>query len=136
MAKKTKKEKNTSKRAKRAATKASAATATSVRAKAAHRTAEGKFTKIIFNQIGRKECRRFAAITWKERDAFMAKPENAVVRDATKSIWPRFSEQVQSRPSGGDARCPRSFRGIGRIAFNLPTAALGRRLLSDQPDYR
>ena len=55
--------------------------ATGVRAKAARRTAEGKFTKIIFNQIGGKECRRFAAMTWKERDAFMAKPENAVVRE-------------------------------------------------------
>jgi hypothetical protein len=54
--------------------------ATGVRAKAARRTAEGKFTKIIFNQIGGKECRRFAAMTWKERDAFMAKPENAIVR--------------------------------------------------------
>ena len=55
--------------------------ATGVRAKAARRTAEGKFTEAIFNQIGGKECRRFAAMTWKERDAFMAKPENAVVRD-------------------------------------------------------
>ena len=54
--------------------------ATRVRAKAARRTAEGKFTKIIFNQIGGKG-RRFAAMTWKERDAFMAKPENAVVRE-------------------------------------------------------
>ena len=53
--------------------------ATGVRAKAARRTAEGKFTKVMFNQIGGKECRRFAAMTWKERDAFMAKPENAVV---------------------------------------------------------
>jgi hypothetical protein len=51
-----------------------------VRAKAARRTAEGKFTKIIFNQIGGKECPRFAAMTWTERDAFMAKPENAAVR--------------------------------------------------------
>jgi hypothetical protein len=50
-------------------------------AKAARRTAEGKFTKIIFSQIGGKECRRFAAMTWKERDAFMAKPENAAVRE-------------------------------------------------------
>ena len=58
-----------------------AKTGTGVRAKAARRTAEGKFTKIIFNQIGGKECRRFAAMTWKERDAFMAKPENAAVRD-------------------------------------------------------
>ena len=52
-----------------------------VRALASRRTAEGKFTKVIFNQIGGKECRRFAAMTWKERDAFMAKSENAVVRD-------------------------------------------------------
>jgi hypothetical protein len=63
------------------APKAPKTTATGVRAKAARRTAEGKFTKIIFNQIGGKECRRFAAMTWKERDAFMAKPENAVVRE-------------------------------------------------------
>ena len=54
--------------------------ATGVRAKAARRTAEGKFTKVIFNQIGGKECHRFAAMTWKERDAFMTKPENAAVR--------------------------------------------------------
>jgi len=53
----------------------------SPRSEAARRTAEGKFTKIIFNQIGGKECRRFAAMTWKERDAFMAKPENAAVRE-------------------------------------------------------
>src|SRR5258708_29305299 len=52
-----------------------------VRALASRRTAEGKFTKVIFNQIGGKECRRFAAMTWKERDGFMAKPENAVVRE-------------------------------------------------------
>ena len=63
------------------APKAPKPAATGVRAKAARRTAEGKFTKIIFNQIGGKECRRFAAMTWKERDAFMAKPENAVVRE-------------------------------------------------------
>ena len=48
--------------------------ATGVRAQASRRTADGKFTKIFFNQIGGKECRRFAAMTWKERDAFMAKP--------------------------------------------------------------
>ena len=54
--------------------------ATGVRAKAARRTAEGKFTKVIFNQIGGKECPRFYPMTWKERDAFMAKPENAAVR--------------------------------------------------------
>jgi len=52
-----------------------------VRALASRRTAEGKFTKVIFNQIGGKECRRFAAMTWKQRDAFMAKPENAAVKD-------------------------------------------------------
>ena len=51
-----------------------------VRAQASRRTTERKF-KIIFNQIGGMECRRFAAMTWKERDAFMAKPENAAVRD-------------------------------------------------------
>jgi muramoyltetrapeptide carboxypeptidase LdcA involved in peptidoglycan recycling len=61
--------------------KPSAKAATGVRAKAARRTAEGKFAKIIFNQIGGKECSRFAAMTWKERDAVMAKPENAVVRE-------------------------------------------------------
>jgi hypothetical protein len=55
--------------------------AAGVRAKAARRTAEGKFTKVVFNQIGGTECPRFAAMTWKERDTFMAKPENAVVRD-------------------------------------------------------
>jgi hypothetical protein len=52
-----------------------------VRAQASRRTAEGKFTKIIFNQVGGKECRRFAAMTWAERDQFMAKPENATVRE-------------------------------------------------------
>ena len=52
-----------------------------VRALASRRTAEGKFTKVIFNQIGGKECRRFAAMTWKERDAFMAKPENTAVQE-------------------------------------------------------
>jgi hypothetical protein len=90
MAQKTKKVRRTKGRSKHTAhvtTKASKApkapkpTATGVRAKAARRTAEGKFTKIIFNQIGGKECRRFAAMTWKERDAYMAKPENAVVRE-------------------------------------------------------
>ena len=55
--------------------------ATGVRAKAARRTAEGKFTKVIFNQIGGKECPRFYPMTWKERDVFMSKPENAIVRE-------------------------------------------------------
>ena len=63
------------------ATKAPKPAATGVRAKAGRRTAEGKFTKVLFEQIGGKECRRFAAMTWKERDAFMAKPENAVVQE-------------------------------------------------------
>ena len=77
--------KNTKKKATKAKAavrrpKTNAKAATGVRAKAARRTAEGKFTKIIFNQIGGKECRRFAAMTWTERDAFMAKPENAAVR--------------------------------------------------------
>jgi hypothetical protein len=55
--------------------------ATGVRTKAARRTAEGKFTKVVFAQIGGKECPRFAPMTWKERDAFMAKPENAAVQE-------------------------------------------------------
>src|ERR1039458_4287227 len=55
--------------------------ATGVRSEAARRTAEGKFTKIIFNQIGGKECPRFAPMTWKERDAFMAMTENAAVQE-------------------------------------------------------
>jgi hypothetical protein len=63
------------------APKAPKPAATGVRAKAARRTAEGKFTKVIFNQVGGKECRRFAAMTWKERDACMSKLENAVVRE-------------------------------------------------------
>ena len=84
MAKKTKKGKATPKHGKKAPTKVSAATRASVRAKAARRTAEGKFTKVIFNQIGGKECRRFAAMTWKELDAFMAKPDNAAVRDRSE----------------------------------------------------
>ena len=90
MAQKTKRvrrAKGNTKHTTQAATKASKApkapkpTATGVRSEAARRTAEGKFTKVIFNQIGGKECRRFAAMTWKERDAFMAMPENAVVRE-------------------------------------------------------
>src|SRR5258706_13804320 len=49
--------------------------ATGVRAKAARRTAEGKFTRIIFNQIGGKEKLRFVSYKWKERDAFIGKTE-------------------------------------------------------------
>ena len=77
--------KNTKKKATKAKagvkrSKPIAKSATGVRAKAARRTAEGKFSKVIFNQIGGRECPRFAAMTWTERDAFMAKPENAAVR--------------------------------------------------------
>lgn len=76
-----------SKKAKRVSKKQAAtqvktsATKVAVRSKAAQRTAAGKFTKVIFKQIGGKECPRFAPMTWKERDAFMAKPENAAVRE-------------------------------------------------------
>jgi hypothetical protein len=38
------------------------------RQKAARRTAAGGFNKEIFNQIGGKDCPRYAALTWKERD--------------------------------------------------------------------
>jgi hypothetical protein len=57
----------------------------SSRSEAARRTAEGKFTKAVFAQIGGAECPRFAAMTWKVRDAYMAKPENSVVRERHKS---------------------------------------------------
>ena len=40
-----------------------------VRQKAARRTADGRFTKAIFTHIGGKEVPRYAAFTWKERDA-------------------------------------------------------------------
>ncbi len=36
-------------------------------------------------QIGGTECPRFAAMTWKERDRFMAKPENSVVLERYKA---------------------------------------------------
>lgn len=93
MAKKSKKSKSSSKRVKKRAIKVSAA---SVRSKAAHRTAEGKFTKAVFAQIGGKECLRFAAMTWAERDAYMKKPENAVVRD-------RYENHMDSIESGTKA---------------------------------
>ncbi len=57
----------------------------SSRSEAARRTAEGKFTKAIFVQVGGIECPRFAAMTWKERDKYMAKPENSVVRERYKA---------------------------------------------------
>jgi hypothetical protein len=51
------------------------------RQKAARRTAAGKFTKVIFNRIGGKECPRFGPMTWKERDKFMATLEGAAVKE-------------------------------------------------------
>jgi hypothetical protein len=57
----------------------------SSRSEAARRTAEGKFTKAIFAQVGGTECPRFAAMTWKERDKYMAKSENSVVTQRYKS---------------------------------------------------
>ena len=50
-----------------------------IRQRAARRTAAGRFTCVIFSRIGGKECPRFAAMTWKERDAFMK--ENEAVRN-------------------------------------------------------
>jgi hypothetical protein len=35
--------------------------------------------------IGGAECPRFGAMTWKECDRFMEKPENSVVRERHKS---------------------------------------------------
>jgi hypothetical protein len=63
----------------------SKSTIPSSRSEAARRTAEGKFTKAIFAQIGGAECLRFAAMTWKERDKYMAKAENSVVRERYKT---------------------------------------------------
>ena len=40
----------------------------STRQKAARRTAAGEFNKAVFKEIGGKECPRYAALTWKERD--------------------------------------------------------------------
>ena len=78
--------KNTKKKATKAKAavkrpKTTAKVASGVRAKAARRTAEGKFNKVILTQIGGAECPRFYPMTWKERDAFLAKPENAAVRE-------------------------------------------------------
>jgi hypothetical protein len=44
-----------------------------VRQKAARRTAAGGFHKAVFKEIGGKECPRYAALTWKERDKVHAK---------------------------------------------------------------
>jgi hypothetical protein len=37
--------------------------------------------------IGARECPRFTSMTWKERDALIAKPDDADVRTGTKCIW-------------------------------------------------
>ena len=51
------------------------------RRKAARRTAAGKFTRAIFNKIGGRECKRFAAMTWSERDQFMKSPQGTAVKE-------------------------------------------------------
>jgi hypothetical protein len=53
----------------------------SVRQESIRRSVAGKFNKVVLSQIGGKECPRFYPMTWKERDTFMAKPENAPVRE-------------------------------------------------------
>lgn len=53
----------------------------SARTAAIPRSTEGKFNKVILTQIGGAECPRFYPMTWKERDAYMVKAENAVVRE-------------------------------------------------------
>ena len=40
----------------------------SVRQKAARRTTAGGFNKAVFKRIGGKDCLRYAALTWKERN--------------------------------------------------------------------
>jgi hypothetical protein len=57
------------------------APALSVRQESIRRSVTGKFNKVVLSQIGGKECPRFYPMTWKERDAFMAKPEGAPVRE-------------------------------------------------------
>lgn len=53
-----------------------------VRAEAIRRTRAGKFTSVVLNQIGGKECKRFAPMTWVERDKFLAldTPEAKIVK--------------------------------------------------------
>ena len=53
----------------------------SVRQESIRRSVPGKFNKVVLSQIGGKECPRFYPMTWKERDAFMAKPKGAPVRE-------------------------------------------------------
>ena len=53
----------------------------SARTAAIRRSQAGKFNKVVLTVIGGAECPRFYPMTWAERDAYMAKPENAVVRE-------------------------------------------------------
>jgi hypothetical protein len=39
-----------------------------IRQQAARRTAAGGFNKAAFKEIGGKECKNYAALTWKQRD--------------------------------------------------------------------
>ena len=39
-----------------------------IRQKAARRTAAGEFNKAAFKEIGGKECKNYAALTWKQRE--------------------------------------------------------------------
>jgi hypothetical protein len=48
---------------------------------AIRRSQAGKFNKVVLTVIGGAECPRFYPMTWAERDAYMAKPENTVVRE-------------------------------------------------------
>jgi hypothetical protein len=57
----------------------------SARSEATPRTADGKFSKSAFAAIGGIECPCFAAMTWKERDKYMSKPENSAVRERYKT---------------------------------------------------
>ena len=56
-------------------------TVVSARTAAIRRSQAGKFNKAILTQIGGTECPRFYPMTWKERDLYMEKPENTVVRE-------------------------------------------------------
>ena len=57
------------------------ATGVSPRTAAIRRSQAGKFNKVVLTVIGGAECPRFYPMTWAERDAYMAKPENTVVRE-------------------------------------------------------
>jgi hypothetical protein len=59
----------------------------SARQKAARRTAAGKFTKEVFNKIGGKECPRYTALTWKERDK---------VQDKFPAVKARYERHMAS----------------------------------------